>query len=151
MVSEDLHVLHMTYSTGFPQRYQLELAETRASLQLTDILLQHVFDILLGVSTLDHQTVGPVHTSTRTQFGIDEFDEVLRLSSHTSADIGNVGEHGLLCAFSVDLGRYQGELFLVTGEFRVVRVQEGVESGEELRDDTLGALADDPPCDLGTN
>lgn len=57
---------------------------------------------------------------------------MLRLSSHTSANVGNVGKHGLLCAFSVHLRRNQGELLLVTGEFRVVRVQEGVESGEEL-------------------
>jgi predicted transcriptional regulator len=56
-------------------------------LELTNVLLQNVLHVLLGVSTLDHQTLSSIHTSTGTQFRKDELHEMLGLTSHTSANV----------------------------------------------------------------
>ena len=58
---------------------------------------------------------------------------MLGLPVHPSADLGQVGEHGLLRSFPGHLGRDQGELLLVTSELGVVRVEQRVESVEEFR------------------
>lgn len=99
-----------------------QCSEDSRILLRTDILLQYIFHVFLGVSTLDHQTLRSIYTTTRSQLGEQELHQVLGLSSHSSTDIGNVCKHRLFRALSVHLRRYQSELLLVAGKFRVVRV-----------------------------
>ena len=98
----------------------------------TDIPSQNVLHALLRVPSLDDQPLVTVHTSTRSQLGEQELHDVLGLAVHALADLGQVGEHGLFGAFSVDLRRRDGELFAVTSELGIVGVKELVESVKKL-------------------
>lgn len=51
--------------------------------ELTDVSTQNVFDLFLLETTLDDQTPGAVYTTSSSQFGKDERDDVFRLSTST--------------------------------------------------------------------
>ena len=68
----------------------------------TDVPTQNVFDLLLLEATLDDKATGAVNGASGTHFREHVLDDVLRLPMHTSADLGDVGEDGLL-ALSHDL------------------------------------------------
>lgn len=57
---------------------------------------------------------------------------MLGLPMHPPADLGQVGEHGLLRSLPRHLRGNQGELLLVPGELGVVRVEQRVESVQEF-------------------
>jgi hypothetical protein len=67
---------------------------------------------------------------------------MLGLPVHPPANLGQVGEHGLLRSFSRNLRRNEGELLLVTSKLGIVRVEEGVESGKEFRVGVISAGPD---------
>ena len=64
-----------------------------------------MLDLLLLEATLDDETTRAVDGTSSTHFGEHVLDDVLWLPVHTLADIGDVGEDGLLVAFTQDLRR----------------------------------------------
>lgn len=100
--------------------------------QLTDILSQHGLNLLLGVTTLDHQTLSTIDRTGCTEFREQELDDVLWLPVHPSANVGNVGKQRLLCTVTCHLRRSDRVASLLTREFGVVRVQKREEAAEEL-------------------
>ena len=83
---------------------------------------------------LDDKTARAVDRTGRTHFGKHELDDVLRLSVHTLADFGDVGEDGLLVSFAQHLRWRDGVTLACRIPQRwVCRVQLGVEAIEELR------------------
>lgn len=87
---------------------------------LTDILSEHILDLLLCISPLHHQSLRTVHGPLRAQLRIQELNDVFGLAVHPSADIGDVGEDGLLRAFSGDLRRDDGVSPFLASEFGVM-------------------------------
>lgn len=67
-----------------------------------------MFDLLLLETTLDDKTARAIDGPCSTHFCKHVLDDVLRLPVHTLADIGNVGEDGLLVTFAHDLRRCDG-------------------------------------------
>jgi hypothetical protein len=98
----------------------------------TDIPPQDILHALLRIPSLDNQPLVTVHTSTRSQLGEQELHDVLGLTVHALADLGQVGKDRLFGTFSVDLRRRDGELFTVTSELGVVGVEELVEAVKKL-------------------
>ena len=64
-----------------------------------------MLDLFLLEATLDDETTRAVDGTSGTHFGEHVLDDVLWLPVHTLADIGDVGEDGLLVAFTQDLRR----------------------------------------------
>ena len=66
----------------------------------TDVPSQHVLNLLLLVSALDDQSPRSVDTAAGSQLGEQELRHVLVAPLHALADLGDVGEDGLLVAFT---------------------------------------------------
>ena len=99
----------------------------------TDVPAQDVLDLLALETTLDDQPSRAVHGAAGTHFGEHVLDDVLRLPVHTPADLGDVGEDGLL-ALAHDLrGRDREPLAGGLQELGVRGVQLGVEAVKELK------------------
>ena len=64
-----------------------------------------MLDLFLLEATLDDETTRTVDGTSCTHFCEHVLDDVLGLPVHTLADIGDVGEDGLLVAFTQDLRR----------------------------------------------
>lgn len=73
---------------------------------LDDILPQHVLQLLRLETTLDDQTSSTRGRAARTQFGEQKSGDVLLGSLHTLANLGKVGEDGLLVSFTHALRRW---------------------------------------------
>ena len=67
---------------------------------------QNVLDLLLLETTLDDQSALTSHGTTGTQLGEQELCNVLLGTLHPLADLGDVGEDGLLVSFTETLGRW---------------------------------------------
>ena len=94
-----------------------------------DVPPENVLDLLLLETTLDNQTSGTVNGTAGTQFGEQELGNVLVSTLHPLANLGNVGEDGLLVSFTETLRRRDlVALDAVAGEIGVLRVEEGEES-----------------------
>jgi hypothetical protein len=106
------------------------LACSRAG--LTDVLAQHVLDLLLVEATTEDETLGRVHRALGTQLGVQEHEDVLGLAVKTAADVDEVGKRRLLRSLAGDLRRNDGVPTLLAGELGVVDVQEGVEALQQL-------------------
>ena len=98
----------------------------------TNVLSQHILDLFLRISSLHDQTLSTVDRTLGTQLGVQELQDVLRLSVHPSANVHQVGEHCLLGTFSGDLRGHYRVSSLLSGELGVVGVEEGEESLEQL-------------------
>ena len=72
---------------------------------LTDVMSQDVLDLLLLELASDNETTSPIDRARCTQLGKQILNGVFRWSVHTLADVGDVGEHGLLVSFSGYLRR----------------------------------------------
>lgn len=70
----------------------------------TDIMPQHVLELLGLEATLDNKAFFTVNATGCTQFGEEEGDDVFGLSVHPLADFSYVGKDGLLVSFAVDGG-----------------------------------------------
>ena len=82
----------------------------------TDVATKYVFDLFLLEATFDNKTTGPIHRPSRTHFGEHELNDVLWLSVHSFADIGNVCEYCFLVSFSHHLWGSDGVAFRVGRE-----------------------------------
>lgn len=93
---------------------------------------ENVLDLLLLETTLDNETARTVDGTTGTQFGKQELGDVLVGTLHPLANLGDVGEDGLLVSFTETL-RWRDLVALdaVTGEVGVLRVEESEESVQE--------------------
>jgi hypothetical protein len=92
-------------------------------------------ELTLLEPSLDDQSPTSINTTTGTQLGEEELDDMLRLPVHLLADLDNVGKDGSLVSFSVHLRRCEEVLLLRAsgGEGGVRGVEETVESSEDLR------------------
>ena len=100
---------------------------------LTDVPTEDMLDLLLLEATLDNETAGTVDRAGGTHFREHVLDDVLGLPVHTFADVGDVGEDGLLVAFTCELRRRDGVTFAGGGEECGIRgVKLSVESVKEL-------------------
>jgi len=122
-VSGALQILHVTYSTT-----QISSPHPGQAFALTDVLPEHVLNLLLRVSPLHHQSLGAVHGPLCTQLRVEEVNDVLRLPVHPSADVGKIREDGLLRALTSDLWRDNGVSPFLTGELGIVGMKEGEEA-----------------------
>ena len=78
------------------------------------------------------QTLGTVDTARGTQLGEQELGDVLIVTLHAFADIGDVGENGLLVSFAENLGRRNlVAASSIAGKVGVLASEKGEESGEE--------------------
>ncbi len=102
-VSGDLQVLHVTYSTDVRL---VNVPVNRSLGKLADISPQHILNLLLLESTLDDQTSATINGTARTQFSKQVGSDVLISSLHAFANLRNIGENGLLVAFTQTLGRW---------------------------------------------
>lgn len=73
---------------------------------LDNVLSQHVLQLLGLEATLDDQSRTAVDGTAGTQLGEQERRDVVLRPLHTLADLGDVGEDGLLVAFAHALGRW---------------------------------------------
>jgi len=105
---------------------------------LDDVLAQHVLQLLRLETTLDDQTSGACGRAARTQFGEQECGDVLLGPLHTLADLWEVGENGLLIAFSHALRRW--DLVALGTSGGVVRVLLGQEVEESALRQMLVAI-----------
>jgi hypothetical protein len=93
---------------------------------------EDVLNLLLLETTLDDQTAGAVNGTASTQFGEQELGNVLVGTLHPLANLGDVGEDGLLVSFTETLRRRDlVALDAVAGEIGMLRVEEGEESVQE--------------------
>src|SRR5690242_16176792 len=86
---------------------------------------QHVLDLLLLETTLDDQAARTVDGTAGTQFSEQELSDVLVGTLHPLANLGDVGEDGLLVSFTETL--WWGDLVAldaVAGEIGMLRVEE---------------------------
>lgn len=95
---------------------------------------QDVFDLFLLEPSLDDEPAGAVDRAGGAQLGKEELDDVLWLSVHLFADVGNVGKDRPLWAFSLDVGGRDGVPLLAApaGQGWVRGKEERVEAAEEL-------------------
>ena len=99
----------------------------------TDVTTQNVLDLLLLETTLDDKAPRAVDGAGGTHFREHVLDDVLGLPVHTFADVGDVGEDGLLVAFTCELRRRNCVTFAGGGKECGVRGMElSVESVKEL-------------------
>lgn len=127
-VSDDLQILQVTYSTAVNGNPASALQR-----KLTNVFPQDVFDVLLCISTLHNQPLLTINRTLRSQFGVQELNDVFWLSVHSSTNVHEVREQSLLCSFTSDLWWHNGVSSLLTGEFGVVGVEKGEESSEQLK------------------
>lgn len=97
-----------------------------------DVSPQNVLDLLLLETTLDDKTARTVNGTAGTQFGKQELSDVLIGTLHPLANLGDVGEDGLLVSFTETL-RWRDLVALdaVAGKIGMLRVEEGEESVEK--------------------
>ena len=88
----------------------------------TNVLSQHILNLLIVIPPLHNQPLTTVNRPLRTQLRVQELDNVLGLTAHSPANIGNVGKHGLFRALACDLGRDHGVSAFFTGQLGVVCV-----------------------------
>lgn len=105
---------------------------------LDDVLPQHVLQLLRLETTLDDQTSGTSGGAARTQFGEQECGDVLLGPLHTLANLGKVGEDGLLVAFTHALGRW--DLVALGSSGGVVGVLLGEKAEESALRRMLGTI-----------
>ena len=92
-----------------------------------------MLDLLLLETTLDDKASRAVDGAGGTHFREHVLDDVLGLPVHTFADVGDVGEDGLLVAFTCELRRRNCVTFASGGEECGVRgVKLSVESVKQL-------------------
>jgi hypothetical protein len=97
-----------------------------------DVSPENVLNLLLLETTLDNETAGTVDGTAGAQFGEQELGDVLVGTLHPLANLGDVGEDGLLISFTETLRRRDlVALDAVAGKIGVLRVEEGEESVEE--------------------
>lgn len=72
---------------------------------LTNVSAQNVLNLLLLEATLDDKASATVDGTRGTQLSEQELGNVLIGTLHALADLGNVGEDGLLVTFTQTLGR----------------------------------------------
>ena len=109
-----------------------------------------MLDLLLLEATLNDKTAGTVDGAGGTHFREHVLDNVLRLPVHTLADIGNVGEDGLLVAFTQDLRGRDGVSLAGGREQCGVRgVQLAVEAVEELNQEQSAHVRMGEMCESG--
>jgi hypothetical protein len=100
-----------------------------ASDVLDNVTPENVLNLLLLESTLDDEAARTVDGTAGTQFGEQELGDVLVGTLHPLANLGNVGEDGLLVAFTETLrGRDLVALDAVAGEIGMLRVEEREEA-----------------------
>lgn len=87
---------------------------------LNNVTTQNSLDLLLLETTLDDQALGSINGSRSSQLGKQELNNVLRLTMHPLADIGNVGKDSLLVTITHNRGRNNGVTLLLTGKLGVV-------------------------------
>ena len=99
----------------------------------TDVSTKDMFDLFLLETTLDDEAPRAVDGAGGTHFREHVLDDVLGLPVHTFADVGDVGEDGLLVAFTCELRRRNGVTFAGGSEECGVRgMKLSVESVKEL-------------------
>lgn len=110
--------------------------------ELTNVLAQDILNLLLVETTTENQTLGSVHRSLGTQLGVEEHEDVLGLTMHTTANVDKVCKRRLLCALTSDLGWNDSVPALLSCELGVVEVKKGEEALQQLVVGRFTALGD---------
>lgn len=87
---------------------------------LDNVTTQDSLDLLLLETTLDDQALGSINGSRGSQLGKQELNNVLGLTMHPLADIGNVGKDSLLVTIAHDRGRNNSVTLLLSSKLGVV-------------------------------
>lgn len=89
--------------------------------------------MLLSVSSLDDESMRTIDRTTRSKFGKEESNNVLVLPVHLLANLGQVGEDGLLVSFFEHLRRGDGVSSSISIELGVLGSKDSEGSREELK------------------
>ena len=87
---------------------------------LTDVSSQDIFDLLLLEATFDHQASTAVNRTSGAEFSKQVLNDMLWLSMHLFANVGDIGENAAFVAVAHHARRRNGvTLFTRPGEARV--------------------------------
>lgn len=98
----------------------------------TNVSPQNVLHVLLGVTTLDDESVRTIDRTTRSQLGKEERNDVLVLSVHLLANVGQVGKDRLLVTLSKHLRGSNRVASSVSVKFGVLGSKDSEGPREEL-------------------